>query len=167
MKKADIPPSAVKGICISGLYGGSGIALDEDMKPVRPCLIWMDRRATKEKQWVLDHIGEDRLQSITHNGADPYYGFTKMLWIKNQEPENWAKTKLFLPPNAYVIYQLTGEVAIDYSSAGNIGGIFDMNTRSWSREMLDAIGIPHTSPAGSAASCKAAGDMVYSVRNPV
>lgn len=132
----------IKGIAISGLYGGSGIPLDEKMEPVRPCLIWMDRRAEEETAWVKETIGEEKLLEITHNGADPYYGYTKMLWIKNHEPENWAKTKLFLPPNDYVIYKLTGEIAIDYSSAGNIGGIFDMNTRTWSQELMDAMGIP-------------------------
>lgn len=132
----------IKGIAISGLYGGSGIPLDQDMKPIRPCLIWMDRRAEEETEWVKKTIGEEKLLEITHNGVDPYYGYTKMLWIKNHEPENWQKTKLFLPPNDYVIYRLTGEIAIDYSSAGNIGGIFDMNTRTWSKEMMDAMGIP-------------------------
>ncbi|MFB4475588.1 FGGY-family carbohydrate kinase, partial [Oceanobacillus caeni] len=110
--------------------------------PVRPCMIWMDRRADEETQWVLDNIGEEKLREITHNGADPYYGYTKMLWMKKNEPENWEKTKLFLPPNDYVIYKLTGEIVIDYSSAGNIGGIFDMNNRCWSKEMMDAMGIP-------------------------
>ncbi|MBC8545145.1 FGGY-family carbohydrate kinase [Bianquea renquensis] len=140
--KSGVAPQDIKGLAISGLYGGSGIPLDENMNPVRPCLIWMDRRAEEEKQWALDHIGEEKLLSITHNGADPYYGYTKILWIKNHEPENWAKIKLFLPPNDYVIYKLTGNVAIDYSSAGNIGGIFDMNTRTWSEELLNAMGIP-------------------------
>jgi len=83
-----------------------------------------------------------RLYEISHNGTDPYYGYTKILWIKNYEPENWAKTKLFLPPNAYVIYKLTGDIAIDYSSAGNIGGIFDQKKRAWSEEMMGAMGIP-------------------------
>lgn len=132
----------IKGIAISGLYGGSGVPLDAEMKPIRPCMIWMDRRADAETKWALDTIGEEKLLEITHNGADPYYGYTKMLWMKRNEPENWEKTKLFLPPNNYVIYKLTGEVAIDYSSAGNIGGIFDMNKREWSQEMLDAMGIP-------------------------
>lgn len=140
--KSGVKPDEIKAIAISGLYGGSGIPLDADMKPVRPCMIWMDRRAQKESDWALETIGEQRLLEITHNGADPYYGYTKMLWMKHNEPENWAKTKLFLPPNDYVIYKLTGEVAIDYSSAGNIGGIFDMNTRTWSEEMLTAMGIP-------------------------
>ncbi|NEG96543.1 hypothetical protein CS006_00945 [Bifidobacterium primatium] len=140
--KSGVAASDIKGIAISGLYGGSGIPLDENMEPVRPCMIWMDRRANEETQWVLDNIGEEKLLRITQNGADPYYGYTKILWMKNHEPENWAKTRLFLPPNDYVIYKMTGEVAIDYSSAGNIGGIFDMNTRTWSKELLDDMGIP-------------------------
>lgn len=142
VQKSGIPAEQIRGIAISGLYGGSGIPLDEKMEPVRPCMIWMDRRAEAETKWVLDHIGEKKLREVTHNGADPYYGYTKMLWMKNHEPENWQKTKLFLPPNDYVIYKLTGEIAIDYSSAGNIGGIFDMNNRTWSEEMMDAMGIP-------------------------
>lgn len=140
--KQGIKKENIKGIAISGLYGGSGIPLDENMNPVRPCMIWMDRRAKDETEWVLEHIGEEKLLEITHNGADPYYGYTKILWMKNHEPENWARTKLFLPPNDYVIYKMTGEIAIDYSSAGNIGGIFDMNTRTWSEELLNAMGIP-------------------------
>ncbi len=142
VEKAHINPSDIKGLCVSGLYGGSGVSLDDTMTPVRPCLIWMDRRAQEESQWAARKIGIDKLQKITHNGADPYYGYTKMLWIKNHEPDNWAKIRLFLPPNAYAIYRMTGKVAIDYSSAGNIGGIFDMNTRTWSKELLDAMGIP-------------------------
>ena len=140
--KSGVKPEEIRAIAISGLYGGSGIPLDIDGNPVRPCMIWMDRRAQQESDWALETIGEQRLLKITHNGADPYYGYTKMLWMKNHEPENWAKTKLFLPPNDYVIYKLTGEVVIDYSSAGNIGGIFDMNTRTWSTELMEAMGIP-------------------------
>ncbi len=142
VEKAGVPVSDIAGIAISGLYGGSGIPLDENMNPIRPCMIWMDRRADDETAWVLEHIGEKKLLEITENGADPYYGYTKILWLKNHEPENWAKTKLILPPNDYVIYRLTGEIAIDYSSAGNIGGIFDMRTRTWSQELMDAMGIP-------------------------
>lgn len=142
VKASGINPRDIRGIAISGLYGGSGIPLDELMNPVRPCMIWMDRRADEEASWVLENIGEEKLLEITHNGADPYYGYTKILWMKNHEPENWEKTRLFLPPNDYVIYKMTGEIAIDYSSAGNIGGIFDMNRREWSEEMMEAMGIP-------------------------
>ncbi|AEF84822.1 sugar kinase, fggy family [Treponema primitia ZAS-2] len=142
VKKSGCNAGDIAGLAVSGLYGGSGIPLDGDMKPLRPCLIWMDRRAGAQEKWVLEHIGIDRIRKITHNGTDPYYGYTKILWIKDNEPDNWKKTKLFLPPNAYVIYQWTGEIAVDYSSAGNIGGIFDMNTRTWSAELLAEMGIP-------------------------
>ena len=86
--------------------------------------------------------GFDRLYRITRNGLDPYYGYTKILWIKEHEPENWARIRCFLPPNAYAIYRMTGEAAIDYSSAGNLGGIFDMERRCWSGELMEALGIP-------------------------
>ena len=144
VEKAAVDPGDVAGVCISGLYGGSGIPLDADMEPVRPCLIWMDRRATEQEKWVQTHVDPEKLRRITHNGTDPYYGYLKILWIRDNEQENWTRTKLFLPPNNYVIYKLTGEIAIDYSAAGNIGGIFDMNTRTWSHTLMDDMGIPHT-----------------------
>lgn len=142
--KSGVNTEEIAGICISGLYGGSGIPLDENMEPVRPCLIWMDRRAAEQEKWVIRNVGVEKLKRITHNGTDPYYGYLKILWVKDNEPENWKRTKLFLPPNNFVIYKLTGNIAIDYSAAGNIGGIFDMNTHTWSYELMDDMGIPHS-----------------------
>lgn len=135
-------PEQVAGICISGLYGGSGVPLDERMQPVRPCIIWMDRRATDEVRWIKENVDLEKLFSVTGNWVDSYYGYTKILWIKGHEPLNWKKIKLFLPPNAYVVYRLTGEVAIDHSSAGNLGGLYDIRRHAWSEEMADALGIP-------------------------
>lgn len=142
LDKANIEINDIAGISISGLYGGSGIPVDETIKPLRPCLIWMDRRAKDEQEWVENNIDLGKLRRIARTGTDPYYGYLKILWIKNNEPEVFEKTKYFLPPNDYSIYKLTGEIAIDYSSAGNIGGIFDMNTRTWSKELMEDLGIP-------------------------
>ena len=132
----------VKAICVSGLYGGSGIPVDAGMTPLHPCLIWMDRRASAEVAWVRRTVDLDRLYDITGNGVDSYYGFTKMLWLRENRPEIWGRTRYLLPPNAYVAHALTGEVAVDHSSAGNIGGVYDMRRRDWSTDMLDALGIP-------------------------
>lgn len=140
--RSEVDSSTVAGVCISSLYGGSGVPCDEKMEVVRPCIIWMDRRATREGREVEEKIGIDRLFSITGNTADPYFGYTKILWIKNNEPENWKRIKCFLTPNAYVIYHLTGETAVDYTSAGNLGGVFDMKRRAWSYELMEALGIP-------------------------
>lgn len=132
----------VRALCVSSLYGGSGIPVDADIEPLHPCLIWMDRRAEAQVEWVQAHVDLGRLGTITGNLVDSYYGFTKMMWLRDERPDVWAKTALLLPPNAFVIQRLTGEIAVDHSSAGNIGGIYDLKARSWSEEMLDALGLP-------------------------
>ena len=142
VSKGGVPAAQIKAICVSSLYGGSGIPVDEAMQPLYPCLIWMDRRATEEVEWVKQHIDLERLHAVTSNGVDSYYGYTKMLWLKNQQPAVWQRTRYLLPPNSYINYLLCGEVAVDHSSAGNIGGVYDMAARNWSADMLDALGIP-------------------------
>jgi xylulokinase len=138
-----VAASEIKALAISSLYGGSGIPVDDRMQPLHPCLIWMDRRATDQVEWVRRHIDTERLRAVTGNGVDSYYGFTKMLWLREHKPDVWNKTRYFLPPNAYIAYRLTGELAVDHSSAGNIGGVYDVKRRSWSEETLAMLGIPH------------------------
>ncbi|HEY4399164.1 MAG TPA: FGGY-family carbohydrate kinase [Lactobacillaceae bacterium] len=141
--KSGVAPTDIKGIGLSALYGGAGVPVDADMNEVRPTLIWMDRRAEAQTQWVKDNIDLQRLSDITGNDVvDPYYGYTKILWIKDNEPENWAKIKQLLPPDTFVVYHLTREVAVNYSAAGNIGGVYDINAGTWSTELLDALDIP-------------------------
>ncbi len=141
VEQSQVAPRDIKAVCVSSLYGGSGIAVDAAMRPLHPCLIWMDRRATAEVAWVREHVDMERLYDITGNGVDSYYGYTKMLWLKHQRPELWQEIDQFLPPNSYVNYRLCGAVAVDHSSAGNIGGVYDMAARAWSPEMLERLGI--------------------------
>ena len=142
MVKAGVAKDQVKALCISSLYGGSGIAVDGQMTPLHPCLIWMDRRAGEQVAWVREHVDLDRLFTITGNSVDSYYGFTKMLWLKQHQPAVWAKTRYLLPPNSYINWCLTGALAVDHSSAGNIGGVYDVAARGWSEAMLAALDIP-------------------------
>ena len=132
----------IVAMCVSSLYGGSGIPVDAGINPLHPCLIWMDRRAEAQVDWVRAHVDMDRLGTVTGNLVDSYYGFTKMMWLRDERPEVWARTALLLPPNAYVIQRLTGKIAVDHTSAGNIGGVYDLQARNWSGEMLEALGIP-------------------------
>ncbi len=142
LEKSKLSPDKIAAVAISGLYGGSGIPVDKDGTAIRPCMIWMDRRARKETQWVKDNIPLEQIFGITGNYVDSYYGFTKILWMRNNEPDLWKKTWQFVTPKDYVIYKFTGELATDYSSAGNIGGIFDIRKKCWSEEMSKALGIP-------------------------
>ncbi|MGY0374269.1 FGGY-family carbohydrate kinase [Clostridium sp. JNZ J1-5] len=139
--KANISAEDIKGIAISSLYGGSGIPVDKDINPLAPCLIWMDRRAEKEAKWVEKNIDLDELFEITGNSVNSYFGFTKILWMKNNLTI-WDKIQYLLPPASYIVYKLTGEVAVDHSSAGNIGGVYDLKKRNWSAHMLEKLGIP-------------------------
>ncbi len=142
IKNSQIDNRQIAGLCISGLYGGSGIPCDKDMKPIRPCLIWADRRALKECQQIQDAIGVKDIFNVTGNVIDPYYGYTKMLWMKKNEPKNWDRIHQLVTPNAYCIYRITGNVSVDYSSAGNYGGIFDINKKDWSEKMMSELAIP-------------------------
>ncbi len=141
VKISGISPSTIAGICISGLYGGSGVPCDKDFNPVRPCIIWMDRRSHVQSQNVLKNVEAEELFQTTRNGSDPYYGYLKMLWIRDNEPEKWEKIQCFLPPNSYCIQKLTGKAAIDYTSAGNIGGFFDADKQRWSDELIAKLGM--------------------------
>ncbi|MFY0658607.1 MAG: FGGY-family carbohydrate kinase [Neptunomonas phycophila] len=164
ISQTSITSTDIKAICVSSLYGGSGIPVDAQITPLYPCLIWMDRRADQEVADVKARVDLERLQAITGNGVDSYYGYTKMLWLKNHRSDVWAKTQYFLPPNSYVQYVLTGEIAVDHSSAGNIGGVYDMQARSWSGEMLNALGIPeHMMPERLVASNEIVGGLLSSV----
>ena len=142
--KSEVNPRDIAGLSISALYGGSGIPVDKKFEPIRPCLIWADRRAIEECKWVSETIGVEELYRITANVIDPYYGYTKILWIKNHEQKNWEKIHRFETPNAYVIRNLTGVESIDYSSAGNVGGIFNLDKRDWSEELMEELGIPRS-----------------------
>lgn len=142
LQKSGLDKKEIAGVAISGLYGGSGIPVDRDMVPLRPCMIWMDRRARKQTRWVKDTIPLEQIFGITGNYVDSYYGFTKIMWMRDNEPELWNRTFQFVTPKDYVIHKFTGVLATDYSSAGNIGGVFDIRKKTWSPEMCEALGIP-------------------------
>ncbi len=140
-REKGVGDAQIAGLCISSLYGGAGIPVDRDCQPLYPCLIWMDRRATEEAETVRRTVDLARLFAITGNGVDSYYGFTKILWIKNHEPQVWENTAWFLPPNSYIASYLTGIVAVDHSSAGNIGGVYDVHAHCWSEQAMQMLGI--------------------------
>jgi xylulokinase len=144
LKSSKVDVGDIAGLSISSLYGGSGIFCDQDMTPLRSCIIYADRRATKECEWVKTTIGEDEIFKVTGNVVDPYYGYTKMLYIKFNEPKIWEKTSHIATPNAYCVFKLTDSLSTDLSSAGVYGGIFDIHKRLWSEKLMDELGIPRS-----------------------
>lgn len=141
LRRAGGDAERVAAMAVSSLYGGSGVPVDDDLEPVGPALIWLDRRARDQADRVRRTVPLDRLVEITGNGVDSYYGFTKILWLEEHEPDAWARTRWLVPPNALLVQRLTGELAVDHSSAGNIGGVYDIRAHRWSDEACDLVGI--------------------------
>ena len=84
---------------------------------LRPALIWCDTRTQPQCDWLTEKIGYERLIELTCNPALPNFTVTKLLWVKEHEPEIFAKIRHIMCPKDYVRYRLTGEFAIDVQEA--------------------------------------------------
>jgi len=129
----------VAGISFGGQMHGL-VILDEDDRVIRPALLWNDGRTYEECDYLNNVIGKDRLSEYTANIS--FTGFTapKILWVKNKEPENFAKIRKIMLPKDYIAYKLSGVHCTDVSDASGML-IFDVKNRCWSKEMLDICGI--------------------------
>ena len=129
----------VAGIGCGGQMHGL-VVLDKDDKVIRPAILWNDGRTAKQVEYLNGCIGKDKLSALTANIA--FAGFTapKILWMKEQEPENFARIAKIMLPKDYINYILTGVHACDYSDASGML-LLDVEHKCWSKEMLDICGI--------------------------
>lgn len=131
--------SLIKGIGCGGQMHGL-VALDKNDNVIRPAILWNDGRTQAQVDYLNGVIGKDKLSSYTANIA--FAGFTapKILWMKENEQENFEKiTKLMLPKD-YINYRLTGVHACDYSDASGML-LLDVENKCWSKQMLEICGI--------------------------
>lgn len=141
LEKAEVEPEAVNAVSISG-QAPSCLAIDPDGEPLRPAIIWIDRRATEEVEWIAENIGADEVRRVAGNYIDGYFGGPKWLWFRNKEPDLFDKTWKILQAHSYVIFKLAGALVTDYSHAGLCSPCFDLQKKEWSQEMCEALGIP-------------------------
>lgn len=129
----------VKGIGTGGQMHGL-VVLDENDNVIRPAILWNDGRTEKQVEYLNDVIGKEKLSEYTANIA--FAGFTapKILWIKENEPENFARVAKIMLPKDYIVYKLTGVHSCDYSDASGML-LLDVKNRKWSQEMLDICGV--------------------------
>ena len=135
----DIDSKQVAGISFGGQMHGL-VVLDENDNVIRPAILWNDGRTQKETDYLNNEIGKDKLSSYCANIA--FAGFTapKILWMKNNEPELFAKIKKIMLPKDYIAYKLTGVHCTDVSDASGML-LFDVKNKKWSKEMCDICGI--------------------------
>ena len=116
------------------------VMLDERGSVVRPALIWCDVRTEKQCRDLTAKIGLERLIQLTCNPALANFTLTKLLWVGENEPENWKRVRAVMLPKDYVRFRLTGERATDLADASGTL-LLDVAHRRWSPEMLEAAEI--------------------------
>ena len=117
------------------------VLLDENDEVLRPALIWCDQRTQPQCDWLNAKIGELKIIELTSNPALTNFTLTKLLWVRDNEPEIWKRFRHVLLPKDYVRFRLTGEHAMDVAEAS---GTLMLNVagRRWSEEMMSAAGLP-------------------------
>ena len=131
--------SKVAGIGCGGQMHGL-VALDADDEVIRPAILWNDGRTVEQVRYLNEEVGVEKLLSWTGNIA--YAGFTapKILWMRDEEPENYARIAHVMLPKDYVNHLLTGVYATDVSDASGML-LLDVATRAWSAPMLELCGL--------------------------
>ena len=136
---ADIDKSKIAGISFGGQMHGL-VILDENDNVIRPAILWNDGRTVSETDYLNNVIGKQKLSEYTANIA--FSGFTapKILWLKNNEPENYKKIRKIMLPKDYIAYKLSGAFCTDYSDASGML-LLDVKNRRWSKEMCEICGV--------------------------
>ena len=139
IKNSGVSCNDIKGIGLSGQMHGL-VLVDENNQVIRNSIIWCDQRTEKECEYITEKIGRERLISITGNPAMTGFTLSKLLWVRNNEPENYKKIKKILLPKDYIRFRLTNVFATEVSDA-SVMQMLDINYRDWSTELLNELEI--------------------------
>ena len=139
----EVPGANVLCAGLAGQMHGA-VLLDGDGQILRPSLIWCDVRTQAQCDWLNSKLGERKLIELTCNPALTNFTLTKLLWVRDNEPEVWKNFRHLLLPKDYVRFRLTGERAMDVAEASGTL-MLDVAHRRWSEEMMAAVDIPMSS----------------------
>ena len=140
LRDSGVKPDAIAGVGLSGQMHSS-VFLDDRDRVIRPAILWNDGRTTPQCRWMTERVGEENLRRWVANPALEGFTAPKVLWLRENEPENYKKVRTLLLAKDYIRFRLTGEKATEYSdAAGTI--LLDVRNRRWSEEMLEALELP-------------------------
>jgi xylulokinase len=138
IEKSSIDPAKIIAVGIDA-FSTTVLPVDKEGDPLRPGLIWMDRRASKQADWITQNL-KDETWDINGNISDAGNIAPKIMWIKENEPGVYEKTHMFLHANGYLGYRLTGKYSMDISEAG-LSQMCNTRTGEYSDVLLDGCGI--------------------------
>ena len=135
----NVDKDRIAGIGCGGQMHGL-VVLDENDEVIRPAILWNDGRTEKQVEYLNNVIGKDKLTAYTANIA--FAGFTapKILWVKENEPENFSRIAKIMLPKDYINYILTGVHSCDYSDASGML-LLDVENKCWSEEMCEICSV--------------------------
>lgn len=138
--QTQIDPHQIAAIGLTGQMHGL-VLLDEDGEVLRPAILWNDQRTQAQCDQIHQIIGREKFIQISGNVALPGFTAPKILWVAQHEPEIYARARHVLLPKDYIRYKLTNVYAMDKAD-GSGTVLFDIKTRDWSDELLEALQIP-------------------------
>jgi len=138
LEKSSVDPAKIIAVGIDA-FSTTVLPVDREGDPLRPGLIWMDRRSSKQAAWITENL-KDETWEISGNISDAGNIAPKIMWIKENEPEVYEKTHMFLHANGYLVYRLTGEYSMDISETG-LSQMCNTKTGEYSDVLLDGCGI--------------------------
>ena len=127
----------IRGIGLSGQMHGV-VLLDEQQQVVRPCIIWADQRSDAQSRWMTERVGASKLIEYVSNPALTGFTAPKLLWVRDNEPEVFARARTLLLPKDYIRFRLTGVKAMEISDAAGTC-LLDVKNGVWSQEVVRAI----------------------------
>lgn len=127
----------VRGVGLSGQMHGV-VLLDEAQQVLRPCIIWADQRSEAQSRWITERVGASKLIDYVSNPALTGFSAPKLLWVRDNEPEIFARARTMLLPKDYIRYLLTGVQAMEISDAAGTC-LLDVKHGRWSQEVLNAL----------------------------
>ena len=139
IQQGGVDPRDIKGLGISGQMHGL-VMLDKQGRVLRRSIIWCDQRTARQCEEITQRVGKERLIQITANPALTGFTASKILWVRENEPELYAQCAHILLPKDYVRYMLTGEFATEVSDASGMQ-LLDVPHRCWSQEVLEKLDI--------------------------
>jgi len=139
LQKSGLRAEQIACVGFSGQMHGA-VMLDASGEVVRPALIWCDQRTEKQSRELSAKFGRERLIHLTCNPPLTNFTLTKLLWVRENEPQLWARVRYVMLPKDYVRFRLTGDRAIDQADASGTL-LLDVANRAWSKEVLSATGI--------------------------
>jgi xylulokinase len=137
LARSHIAPRDVAVVSFSGQMMGC-LPVDANGRPLRRCIIWADQRAVDQATRLAASVGEERVYRITGHRVSPTYSGSKILWVRDREPDVFAQAHKFLHVKDYVAHRMTGAFVTDRSDASGMS-LYNLEGGAWSEEILDAL----------------------------